>query len=53
MQLKRSGLFGRYDVMFEPLDPGKGDGIIMEFKVFQHKREKYANMRFRSGGRRF
>ena len=34
----RESGFGRYDVMLEPL--GKEDAIILEFKVFQPRREK-------------
>lgn len=36
----RESSFGRYDVMLEPLYPGRDDGIILEFKVFQPKRER-------------
>lgn len=36
----RESGFGRYDVMLEPLDPQQDDGIVLEFKVFQPKREK-------------
>ena len=36
----RESGFGRYDVMLEPLYPEKDDAILMEFKVFQPKREK-------------
>lgn len=36
---KESG-FGRYDVMLEPVDVKKDDGIILEFKVFQPKKER-------------
>lgn len=35
----RESGFDRYDVMLEPLHPEEDDGIIMEFKVFQPKRE--------------
>ncbi len=35
----RESGFGRYDVMLEPLRP-EDDGIILEFKVFQRKKEK-------------
>ncbi len=35
----RESGFGRYDVMLEPLRP-EDDGIILEFKVFQPKKEK-------------
>jgi len=31
--------FGRYDVMLEPKDIGKDDGIIIEFKVVNSRRE--------------
>lgn len=36
----RESGFGRYDVMLEPRKPGKADAIILEFKVFNPKREK-------------
>lgn len=36
----RESGFGRYDVMLEPLDPERDAGIIIEFKVFQPKKEK-------------
>ena len=36
----RESGFGRYDVMLEPVQPEKDDGIILEFKVFQPKKEK-------------
>ncbi len=36
----RESGFGRYDVMLEPLDSNRDDGIIMEFKVFRPKIEK-------------
>jgi hypothetical protein len=36
---RESGI-GRYDVMMEPLDKEKNDGIIIEFKVFDKRREK-------------
>lgn len=36
----RESGFGRYDVMLEPLQPDRDDGIIVEFKVFQPKKEK-------------
>lgn len=36
----RESGFGRYDVMLEPLKPEEDDGIIIEFKVFQPKKEK-------------
>lgn len=36
----RESGFGRYDVMLEPLYPDKDDGIILEFKVFQPRKEK-------------
>lgn len=35
----RESGFGRYDVCLEPLNPAD-DGIILEFKVFQPKKEK-------------
>ncbi|XCP85614.1 AAA family ATPase [Roseburia hominis] len=36
----RESGFGRYDVMFEPKNPKKDDAIILEFKVFNARREK-------------
>ena len=36
----RESGFGRYDVMLEPLRLDRDQGIIMEFKVFQPKKEK-------------
>ena len=36
----RESGFGRYDVMLEPLNSEKDDGIIMEFKVFQPRKER-------------
>ncbi len=36
----RESGFGRYDVMLEPVDFTKDNGIIMEFKVFQPGKEK-------------
>ena len=36
---KESG-FGRYDVMLEPKNPDKDVAVIIEFKVFNHRREK-------------
>lgn len=36
----RESGFGRYDVMLEPLHPDRDQGIIMEFKVFQPKKER-------------
>jgi len=35
----RESGFGRYDVMLEPAHPDSDDGIILEFKVFQPKKE--------------
>ena len=35
----RESGFGRYDVMMEPLNE-TDDGVILEFKVFQPKKEK-------------
>ncbi len=35
----RESGFGRYDVMLEPLHP-QDDALILEFKVFQPRREK-------------
>jgi hypothetical protein len=39
MSNRESGL-GRYDVMLEPRDKEKYDGIIIEFKVFDKRKEK-------------
>ena len=36
----RESGFGRYDVMLEPVDVKKDAGIILEFKVFQPRKEK-------------
>jgi hypothetical protein len=36
----RESGFGRYDIMLEPIDKEKYDGIIIEFKVFNKRREK-------------
>ena len=35
----RESGFGRYDVMLEPREPQKDDAIILEFKVFNPRRE--------------
>lgn len=35
----RESGFGRYDVMFEPKNPQEDDAIILEFKVFNKRRE--------------
>ena len=35
----RESGFGRYDVMLEPKNPQKDDGIILEFKAFNKRRE--------------
>ncbi len=35
----RESGYGRYDVMLEPLDPSRDDAIILEFKVFDPRRE--------------
>ena len=35
----RESGFGRYDVMLQPHNPVKDDGIILEFKVYNPKRE--------------
>lgn len=35
----RESGFGRYDVLFEPKNPVENDAIILEFKVFNSKRE--------------
>lgn len=35
----RESGYGRYDVMLEPLDSKRDDGIVMEFKVFNPRRE--------------
>lgn len=36
----RESGFGRYDVILEPKDTGQDDAIILEFKVFNKKREQ-------------
>ena len=36
----RESGFGRYDIMLEPVHPGKDDAIIIEFKVFNPRKEK-------------
>jgi hypothetical protein len=36
----RESGFGRYDIMMEPVDKEKNDGIIIEFKVLNKRREK-------------
>lgn len=36
----RESGFGRYDVMIEPRDVGKADAYIIEFKVFNSRKEK-------------
>lgn len=35
----RESGFGRYDVMLEPVDPRRDDGYVLEFKVFDPRRE--------------
>ena len=35
----RESGFGRYDVMLQPHNPAEDDGIILEFKVYNPKRE--------------
>jgi len=35
----RESGFGRYDVILEPKNPAEGDAIILEFKVFNRRRE--------------
>lgn len=35
----RESGFGRYDVMLEPKNPKEGDAIILEFKVFNRRKE--------------
>ena len=35
----RESGFGRYDVMLEPRNPEKDDAIILEFKVFNARKE--------------
>ena len=35
---KESG-FGRYDVVIEPKNPKENPAVILEFKVFNHRRE--------------
>ncbi len=36
----RESGFGRYDIMLEPVYPEKNDAIIIEFKVFNPRKEK-------------
>lgn len=36
----RESGFGRYDVMLEPKYPEQDDAVILEFKVFNRRREK-------------
>ena len=36
----RESGFGRYDVMLEPVDPSRDDGIVLEFKVRNPRREE-------------
>ena len=36
----RESGFGRYDIMLEPKNPDKDDAIIIEFKVFNARKEK-------------
>jgi hypothetical protein len=36
----RESGFGRYDIMLEPIDKERYDGIVIEFKVFNKRREK-------------
>ena len=36
----RESGFGRYDIMLEPCNPNKDRAIIIEFKVFNQRREK-------------
>ena len=40
MTSNRESGFGRYDVMLEPLCPERDDGILLEFKVYQPRKEK-------------
>ena len=35
----RESGFGRYDIMLEPINPVKDDGIILEFKVLNKRKE--------------
>ena len=37
--IRESG-FGRYDIMLEPVNRDRDDAIIIEFKVFNPRREK-------------
>ncbi len=39
VQSNRESGFGRYDVMMEPANPARDDGIILEFKVRNPRRE--------------
>ena len=36
----RESGFGRYDVQLEPKDPEKDDAILIEFKIYNQKKEK-------------
>ena len=40
MTSNRESGFGRYDILLEPVNPDKDDAIIIEFKVFNPKKEK-------------
>ncbi len=40
MTSNRESGFGRYDIMLEPVNPGKDDAIIIEFKVFNPRKEQ-------------
>lgn len=39
MTSNRESGFGRYDVMLQPHNPAEDDGFILEFKVYNPKRE--------------
>ena len=40
MTSNRESGFGRYDIMLEPVKPEGDDAIIIEFKVFNPRKEK-------------
>ena len=39
MTSNRESGFGRYDIMLEPVKPEQDDAIIIEFKVFNSRKE--------------
>lgn len=40
LTLNQESVFGRYDVTLKPVNAKKDDGIILEFNVYQPKKEK-------------